>query len=235
LHLLTRIYTLTVQTLHNFIPLILPCPMHTIQEKLLKIIEQKNIGDKTLREIGEMIGEEFPQKIKHHLTQLEKKGFIKLDKKNNKIEKKGRETNMLSPFISIPIVGMANCGPATIFADQNIEGYLKVSRRMVPKSNNLFAIQADGISMNKALVNNKTIDDGDYLIIDSSYLAPKNKDIVLSIIDENANIKRFIRNEDGSIVLMSDSTREFAPIYIHEDDDFLINGKVVDVIKKPKI
>jgi repressor LexA len=209
--------------------------MHAIQQKLLKLIERKNIGGKTLREIGEMIDEEFPQKIKHHLSQLEKKGFIKIDKKNNRIEKKGRKMPVASPFVSIPIVGMANCGPATIFAEQNIEGYLKVSRRMVPQSNDLFAVQADGISMNKAVINDKTIDDGDYLIIDSSYMAPKNMDVVLSIIDENANIKRFIRNKDGSVVLMSDSTREFPPIYVHEDDDFRINGKVVDVIKKPKI
>lgn len=212
--------------------------MHIIQEKLLKIIGSKNIGNLTLREIGELVDEKYPQKIKHHLDQLEKKGFIKQNKKKGIIEKKNRQSHnkgTLSPFVSIPIVGMANCGPATIFAEQNIEGHLKVSRRMVPKTKDLFAVRADGISMNKAEINKKTIEDGDYLIIDSSYLAPKNKDVVLSIIDENANIKRFIRNPDGSVVLMSDSTREFPPIYIHEDDDFQINGRVIDVIKKPRV
>ncbi|MCD8563924.1 MAG: S24 family peptidase [Candidatus Pacebacteria bacterium] len=150
-------------------------------------------------------------------------------------KKKERKSSLASPFVSIPIVGMANCGPATIFAEQNIENHLKVSSRMLPKTEGIFAVRADGISMNRAKINDKTIDDGDYLIIDSTYLAPKNKDIVLSIIDEQANIKRFIRNEDGSIVLMSDSTRDFPPIYIHEDDEFFINGKVIDVIKKPKL
>lgn len=208
--------------------------MHKIQQQLLDLINKKNIGGLTLREIGEMIGEEFPQKVKHHLSQLEKKGFIQIDKKNNSIKKSGRKTSVASPFISIPIVGMANCGPATIFAEQNVEGYLKVSRKMVPKEKDLFAVRADGISMNKARINDKTIDDGDFLIIDSTYMAPKNMDVVLSIIDENANIKRFVRQKDGSICLMSDSTRDFPPIYIHEDDDFAINGRVIDVIKKPK-
>ncbi len=209
--------------------------MHTIQEKLLKIISNQNIGALTLREIGELVGEKYPQKIKHHLMALEKKGFIKIDKKNNLIQKtQNVSTKTTSLFVSVPIVGMANCGPATIFAEQNITGHLKVSRKMLSKSNDLFAVRADGISMNKAVINHKTIEDGDYLIIDSSYLSPKNMDVVLSIIDENANIKRFIRNKDGSIALMSDSTREFPPIYIHEDDDFHINGRVIEVIKKPK-
>lgn len=193
------------------------------------------MSGKTLREIGYTVGEESPQKIKHHLTQLQKKGFIVYDSKNALIQKKERKSSLASPFVSIPIVGMANCGPATIFAEQNIENHLKVSSRMLPKTEGIFAVRADGISMNRAKINDKTIDDGDYLIIDSTYLAPKNKDIVLSIIDEQANIKRFIRNEDGSIVLMSDSTRDFPPIYIHEDDEFFINGKVIDVIKKPKL
>ncbi|MCD8527991.1 MAG: hypothetical protein LRY41_01515 [Candidatus Pacebacteria bacterium] len=209
--------------------------MHPIQKKLLDLITMKNMSGKTLREIGYTVGEESPQKIKHHLTQLQKKGFIVYDSKNALIQKKERKSSLASPFVSIPIVGMANCGPATIFAEQNIENHLKVSSRMLPKTEGIFAVRADGISMNRAKINDKTIDDGDYLIIDSTYLAPKNKDIVLSIIDEQANIKRFIRNEDGSIVLMSDSTRDFPPIYIHEDDEFFINGKVIDVIKKPKL
>jgi repressor LexA len=208
--------------------------MHQLQEKLLLLINRENLDSLTLREIGEKIGEQYPQKVKHHLNQLEKKGFISVDSKNKTISKKNYQ-KITSPFVSIPIVGMANCGPATIFAEQNVEGYLKVSRKMVPKQTDLFAIRADGISMNKAKINEKTIDDGDYLIIDSSYMAPKNMDVVLSIIDEQANIKRFVRQPDGSIVLMSDSTQNFPPIYIHEDDNYVINGKVIDVIKKPRM
>lgn len=209
--------------------------MHQVQTKLLKLIKQKNIGGMTLREIGELVDEEHPQKIKYHLDQLEKKGFIKNDRKNGVVEKKQRTSSIASPFVSIPIVGMANCGPATIFAEQNVEGHLRVSRRMVPKTQDLFAVRAEGISMNRAEINGKTIEDGDYLIIDSNYLAPKNMDVVLSIIDESANIKRFVRNPDGTIVLMSDSSRDFPPIYIHAEDDFEINGKVIEVIKKPRI
>lgn len=209
--------------------------MHKIQEKILKLVENKNISGLTLREIGGLIDEKFPQKIKHHIDQLEKKGFISIDKKNKTIGKK--QYNNLTPGImSIPIVGAANCGPATIFANENIEGYIKISKSLLRKCQNIFAIRAQGLSMNKSLINGNTIEDGDYLIIDSNYTSPSNGDVVLSVIDEMANIKKYVWDEDNNqIVLVSESTKDIPPIYIHEDDSFMINGKVIQVIKKPKL
>ena len=50
-----------------------------------------------------------------------------------------------------------------------------------------------------------------------------------------ANIKKFfLDRENRQVVLMSESTKDFPPIYIHEDDEFMVNGKVVQVIKKPR-
>jgi DNA-binding MarR family transcriptional regulator len=55
--------------------------MHILQEKLLDVIGQQGLHGKTLRQIGELIDEKYPQKIKHHLDQLEKRGLIKVNKK----------------------------------------------------------------------------------------------------------------------------------------------------------
>jgi repressor LexA len=209
--------------------------MHKIQEQILKLIETKNLGNMTLREIGELIGEKYPQKIKHHLDQLQKKGLLKIDKKNKSITRTSRGPIQNSKLISIPIVGAANCGPATIFANENIEGYLKISKSILKKCQNIFAIRAQGLSMNKAQINGVTIEDGDYLLVDSSQSSPTNGDIVLSVIDDMANIKKYVWDEaNNQIVLVSESTKDIPPIYIHEDDSFMINGKVIQVIKKPK-
>lgn len=207
--------------------------MHHIQEKLLEIVEKKNLSAKTLREIGELIGETSPQKIKHHLMQLEKKGFVKIDPKTKGVSKMVAEQK--GNLISVPVVGMANCGPATIFANENIENFLKVSARLLKRKENLFAVRAQGLSMNNAKVDGNSIEDGDYLIIDSTDTVPNNGDIVLSVIDSMANIKKYLwDDENNQVVLVSDSSRDFPPIYIHEDDNFIINGKVIQVIKKPK-
>jgi SOS-response transcriptional repressor LexA len=90
--------------------------------------------------------------------------------------------------------------------------------------------------MNRAEIGGKRIEDGDYVIVDVSDKHVRNGDIVLSIIDGLANIKKFyLDKKNNQVILMSQSTKDFPPIYIHENDDFMINGKVVQVIKKPKI
>ena len=217
--------------------------MHQIQEALLKIASEKNLGQMTLREIGALVGESSPQKVKHHMTQLQKKGLLKIDKAKGVVKKTMQEwENALeggSRILSIPILGAVNAGPAQIFAETNIEGFLKVSSALLnpaPRDAQTFlALKVVGPSMNRATIAGKRIEDGDYVIVDIADRNVKDGDIVLSIIDGMANIKRFrFDKENGHVVLMSESTKDFPPIFIHESDNFMINGKVVQVIKKPR-
>lgn len=217
--------------------------MHKIQQELLRVAQEKNLGQYTLREIGSFIGESSPQKIKHHIQQLQTKGLIKIDKMKGIIKKTTQEWERSlsgnTKLLTIPILGSVNAGPAQIFTETNIEGFLKISSTLLApvktKEPRFFALKVSGVSMNRAKIEGKRIEDGDYVIVDVSDKHVKNGDIVLSIIDGMANIKRFfLDKENNQVVLMSESTKDFPPIYIHEDDDFMINGKVVQVIKKPK-
>lgn len=215
--------------------------MHSIQIQLLNLIKHQNLGKMSLRQIAKLVGvENKPQIVKHHLLQLYKSGLIEYNQEEEVIRFTSRGFNP-SPtkniFYSLPIVGAANCGPATIFAEERVEGYLKVSSKMLPrKKSELFVLVANGPSMNLAEVEKgKTIEDGDFVIVDSSYKNPKNGDIVVAVIDGMATIKRY--NEDkkhNQIILEAESTESFMPIFIHEGDDFIISGKVVDIIKRPR-
>ena len=206
--------------------------MHAIQEKLLKLIDDKNIGGFTLRQIGGLIGEKLPQKVKHHLSHLERKGFILIDRKNKKISRISNKAKAGDIFISIPIVGSANCGPANIYADQNIEGYLKISKRLAPNKKSVFALRAEGNSLNKADVGGKNVESGDFVIVDSENLSPRDGDYVVSVIDGMANIKKYrLDKSHYRIALLSESTQEYSPIFIHQNDDFRISGKVVGIVK----
>jgi len=222
--------------------------MHTIQEKLLELAKIKNLAMFSLREIGAFIGETSPQKIKHHMSQLEKRGLLNIDKakgvvKNTRDNWSKKTSKGQGTLLSIPILGYVSAGPATAFTDVftegNIEGFLRISESLVrprPTSHVLFALRVKGPSMNKAMIEKKKIEDGDYVIVDTTDRNPKNGDIVLSIIDGMANIKRFYRDDGNKqIILISDSNQDFPPIYIHENDNYMINGKVVQVIKKPKL
>lgn len=212
--------------------------MNRIQKQLLDLIAtHENIGSYSLRKIAELIGAEGqPQTAKYHLQQLVKAGFIQINLKEGviKLVKKGYNKASTSPLYSLPVVGAANCGPATIFAEQNVSQYLKVSSSLLPRNKkSLYILIAEGDSMNRAEVEpGKVIESGDFLLVDSELKSYKNGDIVVAVIDGMATIKRYRSDkEHGRIVLEADSTEKYLPIFIHEGDNFLLSGKVTGIIK----
>lgn len=213
--------------------------MHIIQKQLLDLIAtHDDFGSYSLRKIAEMVGAKGkPQTAKYHLQQLEKDGLIQLNLEAGiiKLVKRGYAKASTSPIYSLPVVGSANCGPATIFAEQNVDQYLKISSSMLPRNkSNLYALIADGDSMNKAKVGEeeKTIESGDFVLVDSEYKNYKTGDIVVAVIDNMATIKRFREDKPNNrIILEADSTEKYLPIFIHEGDNFLLSGKVVGIIK----
>ncbi len=217
--------------------------MHILQDKLLALADKHDLASMSLREIGKLVKETSPQKIKHHLLQLEKNGLIQMDRLT-KVMVKTRPglpaqtgINAKNSLFAIPILGTANCGPATAYAEQEAAGYLRVSGKLLTKKKGIFAIKASGFSMNKANINGESVEDGDYVLVDPTFTAVKNGDYVLSIIDGMANIKRYFKDiENQRIILLSESSASFSPIFIHRDDidNYLVNGKVIQVIKKPK-
>ena len=212
--------------------------MHPIQEKILNLSKNMDISKINLRQIGKLIGEEHPQKIKHHIMQLEKKGLIVRNATTGsiKIFKPDKTTN--AKILNLAIVGSANCGPATIFAGTNIEGFMKISSNVVHRKSpgGLFIIRAVGNSLNKAKsIEGGPIEDGDYVVVDSKNRSPRNGNYVLSVVDDVGNLKRFYQDKNtGEVSLVSESTSEYPPIVIHPDDfsNYMINGVVVRVIKK---
>ncbi len=206
--------------------------MHVLQEKLLRTVTRKELSGMTLRDIGSLVGEKSAQKIKHHLTQLSMKGFIAYNPAKREV-RRVREEASKEGFVSLPVVGSANCGPATIFADENIAGYLKVSKKLVPRGKKLFVLRADGSSMNKANVNGRNIEDGDFIVVDAEQQNPEPGQYIVSVIDDMANIKKFVPDPGNKrIILKSESTKDYLPIFIHENDKYKVSGRVIDVIKK---
>ncbi len=215
--------------------------MHIYQKKILELTRNGPLHNVSMRFIGRLIGIKNPQNVKHHLAQLEIKGLVSYDPTAKILKGLGDPKMPLvkSGLVSVPIYGVANCGPATLLASDYVEGYLKVSKKLLGnKTKDIFIIQASGGSMNKADINGKNIEDGDYVVIDSEYKVPINGDYIVSVIDGLANIKRFIKDDQNKqIVLMPESTKDYPPIFIGIDelDKYTICGKVIQVIKKPKL
>ena len=209
--------------------------MHHIQQKILNFANNLNLKRDGLRQIGRLVGEPHPFKISYHLKKLEKNGFIKIDKKTGIIKRTKNEEPQKGLFWAIPVLGEANCGKANIFAEENLEGYIKVSKSIIKIGDGLLAVRASGNSMNKANINGQNIEDGDYVIVNTKK-QPQSNSYVLAIIDNCANVKKLLMDSKNKIIsLISESTENHPIIFIHETDKFLINGVVKYIIKKPVV
>lgn len=208
--------------------------MYPTQERILKLFINQSEIHRNYRQIGRAIGEQYPQTVKHHINQLVAKGLLKEDKRSKtlKIIRTGQIEN--TDLVNIPIVGSANCGEAKTYAEEHLEGFLKLSKKFLHGYKELIAVRANGDSMNRAKVNgSRAIENGDYVIIDCNNKSPQDGDYVLSIIDGLANIKKFRKDvTNNQIVLISESTVDYPPIFVDpENYNYLINGKVVNVLK----
>ncbi len=220
--------------------------MHVIQEKILKLLEKKGtLKNWTLRSLGEMVGDpDSPQRIKHHLTALQKHGFLILSKSSGELTLSSFARKKTSGLISLPILGSANCGEALELAE-NIapEGFLRVSARLIgpmpqKPEHRFFVVRAVGSSMNRANISGEAIDDGDYVVVDRQVGDKKSLHgkYVLSLIDGAANIKKFVLQAKSDMIsLVSESNQNFSPIFIHQEDfaDYTVAGRIVRVLKKP--
>jgi SOS-response transcriptional repressor LexA len=210
--------------------------MHPIQRKIFNLCVADNLGPLTLRRLGDLIGVINPQQVKHHIERLEDQGFIKYDKTTKTITLLKRHTPETN-LITVPLMGGANCGEAKAFADNYAESHIKVSSALLNHSaTNIFALEAIGDSMDQSDIKGKNIEDGDYVLVDSNVQVPNNGDYVVSIIEGMANIKKFYRDaKNNQIVLVSESSKKYPPIFIdiNEIENYLVSGKVVQVIKKP--
>jgi len=184
----------------------------------------------------------YPSSAHYHVKKLQDEGY--LERESNRPRSIGiyADKTIKTPFlkkigmdsVQIPVLGAANAGPATLFAEENITGYLKVSRGVLNRRDEVFALRVEGDSMNRAKVDGKNLEEGDFVIIDPTYRTPRNGDYVLSVIDGCANLKKFQRDtKTDSVMLVSESSNpKHKPIYVSREDDFMINGKIIGVVKK---
>lgn len=206
--------------------------MNPIQQMLLDIARTENIEEIRRIDLLNRVGCEYPSQITHHLRQLIKRGDL--------VRRDGRLMPALSTpqgLIRIPVMGEADCGEATKFADGRVLDTLAVSSTLlsVKDPSAVYALIARGDSMNRAKINGKSVEDGDYVIVQQADgYTPQDNEIIVSIIGGLANIKRFVRDTiHGRLLLLSDSHRQedFTPIIISEDDEFHVEARVVDVVK----
>ena len=162
----------------------------------------------SVREIGAELGIKSTSSVHRYLTSLEEKGYIERgDGLNRSIRLPGSQVS------HIPVLGVVTAGQP-ILAVESVEEYIPVQLR--GNSKELFALRVRGESMIKA-----GILDGDLIIARRTPTA-ENGENVVALIDDEATVKRFYKENGGFRLQPENDTME--PIYT---DHLMILGRVV--------
>lgn len=166
----------------------------------------------TVREICTATGLRSTSTVHAHLINLERMGYISREVGlNRSIRIEGAPKT-----IQVPILGKVTAG-IPILAVEDIEGYLPF-----PESpgKELFALRTQGLSMMNA-----GILDGDYVVSQRCQTAD-NGDIIVALIEDEATIKRFFK-ENGGYRLQPENP-DFEPIVV---DQLSILGRVIAILR----
>ena len=109
-------------------------------------------------------------------------------------------------------------------AEDHIDMDLNLNDYLVQNPSATFCVKVIGESMKDA-----GIQSGDIMIVDKS-LEPKNRSIVLAVIDGEFTVKR-VNINDKELYLMPENSN-FSPTKITEDMDFKVWGVVTYIIHK---
>jgi repressor LexA len=175
----------------------------------------------TIREIADRFGLASTKGVKAQLDALEKKGLLR---------RKGRGARALEVVgakrvsaRAVPVVGRVPAGLPAL-AVKDMEGEFMIDSSLV-SGEGCFLLRVTGTSMV-----GESILDGDYALVKPQPVA-YNGDIVVAMIDGEATLKRF-RREDGRIVL-EPANRDMEPLVIEREDDgeLEIVGRVIAVLR----
>ncbi|WP_084076757.1 transcriptional repressor LexA [Demequina sp. NBRC 110057] len=194
----------------------------------------------SMREIGQAVGLTSTSSVKHQLTALEAKGYLRRDPHRPRaievvmpdaepaagasatpdaVTRFAQHPDGTDDVSMVPLVGRIAAG-GPVLADQAVEDVFALPRQLTGEGE-LFMLNVTGDSMIDA-----AICDGDWVVVRRQHSA-ENGDIVAALLDDEATVKTF-RRADGQVWLMPHNPA-YTPI---DGTHATIMGKVVSVMRR---
>ena len=200
-------------------------PLTKRQKEILDYIESF-IDDRgyapSFEEIAESFGYSSLATVHEHLSNLERKGYIRKSyNESRSIELVGRDT--ATPVVELPLLGAVAAG-LPIEAIENNET-LAVPPDMVSRRRDNYVLRVEGNSMIE-----EQIRDGDYIVVQAQDRAEDGQMVVALVGGDSATVKKLYRERDGRVRLQP-ANPTMDPIFV-DPLDLRIQGIVVGVIRK---
>jgi len=176
----------------------------------------------TVREIGEAVNLSSSSTVHAHLKSLEQAGLIRRDAVLTRaIQVVAGNVEQTRPkrVANLPVLGRVAAGKP-ILAVEDVEDTFPVPREFLSGGDG-FMLRVKGDSMV-----DDGIMDGDYVIVRRQDAA-ENGDTVVALVEDEATVKRFYR--DNGRVKLQPANTTMQPMYFDRVD---LVGKVVGLIRK---
>ncbi len=196
------------------------------QKEILNFIKQsilKKGFPPSIREIGEHFGI-YPRAAFDHVKALERKGFLRRSMfKSRGIEVRDFIERDVQPDArQVPLLGRVAAGGPTL-AVENIEAVMSIPKGWAG-AEEVFFLRVKGDSMAPFIL------EGDLVLVRSQASAD-NGEVVVALLDDEATVKRFYR-ENHHVVLKPDNSR-WETLRIKESSpSFRLIGKVIGVYRR---
>ena len=176
-----------------------------------------------VRDICQAVGLRSTSTVHAHLSKLEELGYIHRDpSKPRAIEITDDSFNLTNREVTnVPMIGTVAAGQP-ILAEENIEDYFPIPVEHLPNSQ-VFMLRVKGDSMIQA-----GILSGDYVMVEQTHSC-RNGDMIVAIIDGEATVKTFYREDDH--IRLQPENDALSPILIGPDQNMQIAGKVFGVMR----
>lgn len=200
-------------------------PLTKRQREILTFL-QSYAEDRGYAPSFEEIAEEFNYNslatVHEHLSNLERKGYIKRSyNESRSIEILPSEA--FARAVELPLLGAVAAGlPIEALSTHET---LSVPQELVRRSGDHYVLKVRGSSMI-----DEQIRDGDFVVVNERRRADNGEMVIALLNGNSATVKRLYRERDGRIRLQP-ANETMSPIYVHEND-IAIQGVVVGVIRK---
>lgn len=177
----------------------------------------------SFEEIAEYFNYNSLATVHEHLTNLERKGYIKRSYNESRaIEILPSE--VCPPSISLPLLGAVAAGSAI---EHTTTGEtVAVPEDFVRRGGSHYVLRVRGNSMV-----DDHITDGDLVVVNQRQSADNGEMVIAMLDGTSATVKRFYKERDGRIRLQP-ANESMQPMYFDADDNFRIEGVVVGVLRR---
>ena len=192
-----------------------------ILDYIQTFIEERGYAP-SFEEIAESFGYSSLATVHEHLSNLERKGYIRKSyNESRSIEVVPDETG--SQAVELPLLGAVAAGlPIEAIASAET---LAVPSDMVRPGHKNYVLRVEGNSMI-----DEQIRDGDYIVVNAKNTAENGETVIALVGGESATVKKLYRERDNRVRLQpANATME--PLFV-DANDLTVQGVVVGVIRK---